>query len=166
MDDENVASGPPERAPTELSVKINRLFEVMHKPSEPSLSNVAAAEAITQATGTSISPAYLWQLRSGLKSNPTVQHLRAIAQFFGVPASYLLDSGADEAVDSQLSLLQAMKDAGVRNLALRAAGLTPRTLGSIAAIVDRARELENLPPVGSQGDQHRPANEEEAREGP
>ncbi|WP_439955947.1 helix-turn-helix domain-containing protein [Nocardia kruczakiae] len=133
--------------PTELAAKINRLLAVMHPPSEPPLSNVAAAEAITKATGTSISAAYLWQLRSGVKSNPTVAHLRAIAKFFGVPPSYLLDNGTDAALDSQLSLLQAMKDAGVRNLALRASGLTPRTLSSIASIVDRARELENLPPV-------------------
>ncbi|MCM6778554.1 helix-turn-helix domain-containing protein [Nocardia sp. CDC159] len=134
-------------APTELAAKINRLFDVMRKPSDPPLSNAAAAEAITQATGTSISSAYLWQLRSGLKSNPTVVHLRAIAQFFGVPASYLIDAGPDEEIESQLSMLQAMKDAGVRNLALRASGLAPRTLAGIAAIVDRAREVENLPPI-------------------
>ncbi|WP_228818920.1 helix-turn-helix domain-containing protein [Nocardia transvalensis] len=119
----------------------------MRKPSDPPLSNAAAAEAITQATGTSISATYLWQLRSGVKSNPTVAHLRAIAQFFGVPASYLVDSEPDEAIESQLSLLQAMKDVTVRNLALRASGLTPQTLASIAAIVDRAREVENLPPI-------------------
>ncbi|GAB2720342.1 hypothetical protein GCM10027089_50400 [Nocardia thraciensis] len=166
MGDEHTPSGGPEGVSTDLADKINRLFEVMHRPSEPQLSNAAAAEAITSATGTSISPAYLWQLRSGLKTNPTVAHLRAIAQFFGVPASYLLDTGTDDALDSQLSLLQAMKDAGVRNLALRASGLTPRTLSSIASIVDRARELENLPPVDSQGARRRPADEGQARNGP
>ncbi|QIS10468.1 MULTISPECIES: helix-turn-helix domain-containing protein [Nocardia] len=121
----------------------------MRRPSEPPLSNAAAAEAITRSTGTSISAAYMWQLRSGVKSNPTVQHLQAIAQFFGVPASYLIDNGADESIESQLRLLQAMKDTDVRNLALRASGLTPRTLANIAAIIDRAREIENLPPVES-----------------
>lgn len=139
-----------EQEPSELAAKINRLFDVMRNPAEPALSHAAAAEAITKATGVSISAAYLWQLRSGVKSNPTVQHLQALARFFGVPASYLLDSGPDEAIEKQLSLLQAMKDAGVRNLALRASGLTPRTLDSIAAIVDRARELENLPPLDPQ----------------
>lgn len=136
--------------PTDLAAKINRLFEVMRKPSVPPLSNAAAAAAITEATGVSISPAYLWQLRSGMKSNPTVQHLRAIAQFFGVSASYLLDAEHDESTEAQLNLLQAMKDSGVRGLALRASGLTPRTLDNIAAIVDRAREIENLPPIESQ----------------
>ncbi len=149
MDSEQAASESPDRARTELAAKINRLFEVMRRPSEPPLSNAAAAEAITRSTGTSISAAYMWQLRSGVKSNPTVQHLQAIAQFFGVPASYLIDNGADESIESQLRLLQAMKDTDVRNLALRASGLTPRTLANIAAIIDRAREIENLPPVES-----------------
>ncbi|WP_228818919.1 helix-turn-helix domain-containing protein [Nocardia transvalensis] len=134
----------------------------MRRPSEPPLSNAAAAEAITRSTGTSISAAYMWQLRSGVKSNPTVQHLQAIAQFFGVPASYLIDSGADESIESQLRLLQAMKDADVRNLALRASGLTPRTLANIAAIVDRAREIENLPPVEPKDEQCQCSDEDRA----
>ena len=72
---------------TELLVKLNKLFEIMRKPSAPSLSNAAAAEAITKQTGVSISSAYMWQLRTGVKNNPTVQHLRAIAEFFGVSPS-------------------------------------------------------------------------------
>ncbi|WP_244605070.1 helix-turn-helix domain-containing protein [Mycobacterium attenuatum] len=119
----------------------------MRKPSEPPLSNAAAAEAITKKTGVSISSAYLWQLRSGIKRNPTVQHLRAIAEFFGVSASYLIDPGVDPLIDVQLDLLQALRDAGVRDLALRASGLTPEALNSIAAILDRVRELERLPKI-------------------
>ncbi|WP_244604036.1 helix-turn-helix domain-containing protein [Mycobacterium attenuatum] len=119
----------------------------MRKPSEPPLSNAAAAEAITKKTGVSISSAYLWQLRSGIKRNPTVQHLRAIAEFFGVSASYLIDPGVDPLIDVQLDLLQALRDAGVRDLALRASGLTPAALNSIAAILDRVRELERLPKI-------------------
>jgi transcriptional regulator with XRE-family HTH domain len=132
---------------TELSVKLNKLFDTMRKPSEHPLSNAAAAEAITDKTGVSISPAYLWQLRNGMKTNPTVQHLRAIAQFFGVPPSYLIDPGVDVEIDKQLNLLQLMRDSGVRDLARRASGLTPQALTSLAAMVDHARQLEKLPPV-------------------
>lgn len=132
---------------SELSVKIDRLFEIMRKPSNPPLSNAAAAEAIAEKTGVSISAAYLWQLRSGLKTNPTVTHLRAIAEFFGVPASYLVDAGLDPHIDAQLRLLQTFRDAGVRDLAARASGLTPQSLESIRIIIDQARQLEQLPPV-------------------
>ncbi|MEU0497977.1 helix-turn-helix transcriptional regulator [Mycobacterium sp. NPDC006124] len=124
----------------------------MRKPSDPPLSNAAAAEAITTKTGVSISAAYLWQLRSGMKTNPTVTHLRAIAQFFGVAPSYLVDPGIDPEIDAQLNLLQAMRDAGVRDLAMRASGLTPQALNSLRAMVDHARQLEQLPPVNTPGE--------------
>lgn len=132
---------------TELSLKINRLFEVMRKPSDPPLSNAAAAEAITNKTGVSISPAYLWQLRSGVKGNPTIAHLRAIAEFFGVPASYLIDEGSDDLIEAQLQALQTFRDAGVRDLAARASGLTPTSLESIRRMIDQARLFERLPPI-------------------
>jgi transcriptional regulator with XRE-family HTH domain len=137
------------RNDSELSSKLNRLFDIMRKPSEPPLSNAAAAEAITKQTGVSISPAYIWQLRSGVKTNPTVQHLRAIAEFFGVPASYLIDRDLDPGIDAQLNLLQALRDSGVRDLATRAHGLTPESLKSLAVMIDHVRELEQLPPIAS-----------------
>lgn len=138
--------------PSELSIKLNKLFDIMHKASQPPLSNAAAAEAITNKTGVSISAAYLWQLRNGMKTNPTVTHLRAIAQFFGVAPSYLVDPGIDPDIDAQLNLLEAMRDAGVRDLAMRASGLTPQALNSLAAMVDHARQLEQLPPVQTPGE--------------
>ncbi|GAB1816696.1 helix-turn-helix domain-containing protein [Mycobacterium sp. MUNTM1] len=136
---------------SDLAVKLNKLFEVMRKPSEPQLSNAAAAEAITKATGVSISPAYIWQLRNGIKTNPTVQHLRAIADYFGVPASYLIDRGTDQKVDAQLALMQALRDSGVRDLAMRTSGLTPQAISSLAAMVDEVRKLQNLPPMAPGG---------------
>lgn len=144
-DPDSAADGAPEKS--ELSIKLDKLFDTMRKPNEPPLSNAAAAEAITTKTGVSISPAYMWQLRTGLKTNPTVTHLRAIAKFFGVNPSYLIDPGINPAIDAQLSLLQAMRDSGVRDLALRASGLSPQGLNSLAVMVDHIRQLEQLPPI-------------------
>jgi transcriptional regulator with XRE-family HTH domain len=141
-----------ERDNGELATRLNKLFELMRKAGTPPLSNAAAAAAIADRTGVPISPAYLWQLRSGIKTNPTVAHLRAIADFFGVPPSYLIDHGDDPAIDAQLNLLQALRDNGVRDLAARASGLTPQALNSLAVIVDHLRELERLPPISPQGD--------------
>ena len=121
----------------------------MRRPTEPQLSNAAAAEAITKQTGVSISAAYLWQLRNGMKDNPTLAHLRAIARFFGLPPSYLIDDDPDPNIEAQLTLLQALRDTGVRDLAMRASGLTPQALDSVAAMIDHVRQLEQLPPVKS-----------------
>lgn len=135
------------RPESELADKINKLFDIMRKPSAKPLSNAAAAEAITAKTGISISPAYLWQLRNGLKTNPTLQHMQAIASFFGVPAAYLINEGKDENIEKQLRAAQIFRDAGVRDLAARGSGLTPASLENIMRIVDQVRQVEGLPPI-------------------
>ncbi|OMC17053.1 XRE family transcriptional regulator [Mycobacterium colombiense] len=135
----------------ELASRLSKLFEVMRKAGTAPLSNAAAAAAITKKTGVSISPAYLWQLRSGVKRNPTVAHLRAIADFFGVPASYLIDRDPDQKIDAQLSLMQALRDVGVRDLAVRTSGLTPQAITSLAAMVDEVRKLQDLPVIPREG---------------
>ncbi|OMC21565.1 helix-turn-helix domain-containing protein, partial [Mycobacterium colombiense] len=132
-------------------LRLTKLFEVMRKAGTAPLSNAAAAAAITKKTGVSISPAYLWQLRSGVKRNPTVAHLRAIADFFGVPASYLIDRDPDQKIDAQLSLMQALRDVGVRDLAVRTSGLTPQAITSLAAMVDEVRKLQDLPVIPREG---------------
>lgn len=135
------------RPDSELADKINKLFDIMRKPSTKPLSNAAAAEAITAKTGVSISAAYLWQLRSGLKTNPTLAHLQAIASFFGVPPSYLVNEGIDENIEAQLRAAQIFRDAGIRDLAARGSGLTPASLENIMRIVDQVRQVEGLPPI-------------------
>ncbi|GAB1814699.1 helix-turn-helix domain-containing protein [Mycobacterium sp. MUNTM1] len=135
----------------ELASRLTKLFEVMRKAGTAPLSNAAAAAAITETTGVSISPAYLWQLRSGVKRNPTVAHLRAIAEFFGVPASYLIDRDTDQKIDAQLTLIQALRDVGVRDLAVRTSGLTPQAITSLAAMVDEVRKLQDLPVIPREG---------------
>lgn len=130
-----------------LGEKIDTLFR-MHTPSHPPLSNAAAATAIHAATGVSISPAYLWQLRTGLKNNPTINHLRAIAVFFGVPPSFLIDTDSAPEVEQQIGVLAAFRDAAVVDLARRASGLSPAALDHLASIADHIRALEKLPPVG------------------
>lgn len=132
-----------------LAARLERLFDTMRRRDERPISNAVAAKAITEKTGVSISAAYLWQLRSGKSTNPTVEPLRAIADFFGISASYLIESDVDPKLEAQLELLQVLRDAGVRDLAMRASGLTPEAIDSLRAMVDHARHLEKLPPVES-----------------
>lgn len=132
---------------SDLAAKINKLFDTMRAAGAPQLSNYAAAKGIEEKTGVSITPQYLSQIRSGKKTNISVVTLRAIADYFGIQASYLIESGTDERIESQLEMLRVMRDAGVRDIATRAAGLSPQALVNVAALIDRARALEQLPPV-------------------
>ena len=57
---------------------------------------------------------------------------------------YFFDDEIADRLDADLELLVAMRDPAVREVALRAAGLSPESLAAIAALIDRAREWEGL----------------------
>jgi transcriptional regulator with XRE-family HTH domain len=118
-----------------LAARLEKLFDVMHKPNTSPLSNDAVAAAIAEKTGVLINPAYLEQLRDGSETNPPVAHLKAIAEFSGLPASYLTDRNLDPRLDAQLTLLKAMRDNGVRDAALCRSELSPEALNRLAAII-------------------------------
>lgn len=96
----------------ELARRINLLFEVMHKRAEPPLSTAAAAAAMTARGGVPVSAVGLEALRSGQTLDTSREVLTAIAEFFGVPAIYLTDTGLRTGVEAQLHLLRIMRDAG------------------------------------------------------
>jgi transcriptional regulator with XRE-family HTH domain len=92
-----------------------------------------------------VSGTYLWLLRTGQRDNPTMKHLIAIARFFGVPPTYFFpdDAMQQDAVPAELSA--ALSDDKVREMALRAAGLSDRSLKAITDMIDSARTVEGLP---------------------
>lgn len=128
-----------------FAAKLDRLFRTV-RPGGGSreFSYREVARAIEQRGDVTISASYLHQLRSGLKDNPTIKHLEAIASFFGVPASYFLDEQIAAEVGAELKLLSAMRDVGVRDVAMRAHGLSKESLSVVADMIERTRELEGL----------------------
>lgn len=141
-----MAAGKKAEAPssTPLAAKIDHLFTVV-RPARGEYTHEQVAKAIEDAGGPTISATYLWQLRKGLRDNPTKKHLEALSAFFGVPPSYFFDEEAAAAVDAELELLTALRDPKVRELASRAAGLSPETLDTLIDMTTRARQLEGLP---------------------
>lgn len=139
----------PHRDETTLSERLNRLWATVHPGQRPyTYEQVASGLA---DLGYDISVTYLWQLRKGEKSNPTLQHIQGLAQFFGVPAAYFLDSAEEARVNRQLELLLAMKNAHVRNIAMRAHGLEEADLVAIETMLTSLRAARGLPdPLPSQ----------------
>lgn len=128
-----------------LAAKVDHLFRTVRPRDGGEHSFEEVAEAIRAKGGPTISATYLWQLRKGIRDNPTKRHLEALAGFFGVPPAYFFDEAETERINSELALLTALRDTPVRQIALRANGLSARSLEAIAEMVDRVRELEGLP---------------------
>jgi len=132
-------------APRSFADRLNHLFATVVPAGRGPYSNEEVAAALRDA-GVDISRSYISLLRKGERDNPTLRHIRGLAEFFGVPLDYFGDDEVARRVDAELSLLAAMRDAGVRSVALRALGLSPRGLDRVADIIDHVRDLEGLPP--------------------
>jgi transcriptional regulator with XRE-family HTH domain len=128
-----------------LAEKLERLFQTVHPAGRPPFSNAEVAAALQRQGGPTVSATYLWQLRKGLRANPTKAHLEALARFFGVNPSYFFDESSAAEIDGQLALLAVMRDPGVRAIALRSSGLSEESLQAIQGMVEHARRLEKLP---------------------
>ena len=119
-----------------LADKVDQLFHVVRRADREPYSNEEVATACREATGESFSTTYLWQLRTGRRDNPTKRHLEALAQFFGVPPAYFFDDAQSRKIAEELALLGALRDAGVRDLALRAVTLSSDGLDTISDMID------------------------------
>jgi transcriptional regulator with XRE-family HTH domain len=127
-----------------LAQKLDRLFRTIHPSGGGEYSFEEVAEAIRQRGGPTISATYVWQLRRGLRDNPTKKHIEALSDFFGVPPAYFFDDDASTRIDAELELVAALRDGHVRQVALRASGLSAESLNAIRDMVERVRQLEGL----------------------
>ncbi len=141
-----------------MAAKLDHLFRTVHSRQGGEYSFEDVAEALREAGGPTISATYIWQLRKGLRDNPTKRHLEALAGFFGVPPAYFFDEEAAERIDAELALLAAMRDSSVRGIALRAVGLSPKSLNAIKEMIERVRELEGLPSTTESDERSAPAD--------
>ncbi|KAA2256954.1 helix-turn-helix transcriptional regulator [Solihabitans fulvus] len=136
-----------------LADKLNHLFQLVRPAAREEYSYEEVAASIREQ-GISISHTYVWQLRKGIRTNPTKRHLEGLAAFFGVSPAYFFDDSTSAQVDTELALLAALRDGSVRQVALRVADLSPASLDTVNDLVDRIRQLEGLPPAN--GDSPRP----------
>ncbi len=135
-------------APATLAERIDLLFCTVHPGRSRPYSMRDAASQINDAAGQQvISHGYLWSLRKGTKTNPSMIQIAAIAAFFGVPPSYFFDAPGEQPVDPAVKI--ALSDDRVREVILRAQGLPEPALRALMDMADSARTLAGLPPVAN-----------------
>ena len=125
-----------------MAEKLNHLFDAVHPAGQGPYSNEEVAAAIQEQGGPTISGTYIWLLRKGQRDNPTKKHLEALANFFGVPPAYFFDDEMASHLGAELDLLAALRDASVRDIALRVAELSPDSLDAIRGMIEQVRQLE------------------------
>ncbi|MGI5213848.1 helix-turn-helix domain-containing protein [Plantactinospora sp. CA-290183] len=129
-----------------IARRLDRLFSTVTDVDGRLYSLQAVSTALRERYGIDRSPQYIQMLRTGIRDNPTINVLHALADFFGVPVSYLL-SGDDEvrSIDEQLELLVQLRRHGVTRIAMRAAALSEAGQRFILQAINTARLAEGLP---------------------
>ena len=134
--------------PGVIAERLEYLFTHVHPPGRRPYTHKEAADAINALAGRRVlSSAYLWQLRTGKRSDPTHSRLSAIARFFGVLPQYFYDAEEARRADEQLGLLALLRDERIRHLALSARDLPGDQLMIVSRIIAWARRDAGLPPI-------------------
>ena len=128
-----------------LADRLNHLFSTIPRPNRQGLWTNEQASAALAAAGNYMSDAYIGQLRNGKRNNPSARNLAAIAELFAVPVDYFFNSETAAKIDADLRLLAAVRDSGIKGLALRAQGLSPESIANLAGLIEQVRKIENLP---------------------
>jgi transcriptional regulator with XRE-family HTH domain len=142
-----------------LADRLNHLFNTVRSTTGKPFTHQEVADAC-KARGTDISVAYVSLLRTGERTNPTLMHLQALANFFGVPAAYFFDDDAYHQTLRRLAEQRAIAavrdlvdDPAVALLAVKARGLASADMLAVHAFVDsilaaesrsRGRSVEDL----------------------
>lgn len=127
-----------------LAGQLDHLFSTVPRPGGRDLWTNEDAAAAMSAAGAPMSPAYLSQLRTGKRDNPSARHLAAISKLFEVPMEYFFDPDTSAKIDADLQLVVAVRDAGVEAIALRAQGLSEASLVGLAGMIEHIRRLEGI----------------------
>jgi len=134
-----------------LAEKLDRLFATMHPKDRGEFTYrevEAGVRAVLAENGDaegSISASYLCQLRRGRRTNPTLKQVQALAAFFKVPVTYFVGTSDEvESIDAQMSLVRALRDHGVRDVALRASQLTPAGIRAVADVITSLQEVPGM----------------------
>ncbi|MEW1683185.1 helix-turn-helix domain-containing protein [Streptomyces sp. NPDC093594] len=150
----------PEEADISFADKLNRLFTTVRPDPSHEYSNEQVASAIREG-GVPISQSYIWQLRKGRKTNPTLRHLQALAKFFGVPAAYFVDDSTRARIEEQLLALvaeqarfhEASQGSDVQLMVTRAGQLSQKYRKQVLDLLDVVYRLEQAERgLGGDGD--------------
>jgi hypothetical protein len=111
--------------------RLDHLFKTVHPAERGEYSYHEVVAGIAARGGPTISASYVWQLRKGQRDNPTHRHIAALSEFFSVPPAYFFDDVLARQVDRDLEVRMALKNAGVRRMAFRSAGLPEEDVDAV-----------------------------------
>ena len=127
-----------------FQARLDHLFRTVQAPDGGEYTYRQVAAGVERLVGHKTSASYLQVLRTGGRANPSIKHLYGLCAFFGVPIEYFFDEDVAQHVDGQLELAASLRSPAVRQLAIRATGLSAEALATLTQMVEHVRQLEGL----------------------
>lgn len=128
-----------------LAERLDHLFKTVPRSAEDRRLHTSSSVAeLLQAQGISVTPNHIRNLTTGRRSNPSFILLKGLADVFHVPLDYFANDDVAQEIKDSIQALTAMRDTNVQRLLLRAHGVSPKSLDSILALLDRIRRIEGL----------------------
>lgn len=134
---------PPQDDQT-IADRLNALFSDVPSSRDGGPSTNEEISTRARGLGYDLSPAYIAQIRRGVRKNPTVRALQGLAAAFGVAPSYFFTEVRPAEARTDQALTAIVADDVVRDIALRSAQLSPEGARTIIAVL---KNLEALPDV-------------------
>ncbi|MGJ5755220.1 hypothetical protein FB563_3438 [Streptomyces puniciscabiei] len=145
-----------------IAAKLDYLIREIHPKGRGPFTYQEIADMIKESAGEgepTVSHGTVQAIRTGKVTNPSVDSLRALAAFFGVPTAYFLDDSLSRTVEARIreikesvetadagdEVADVLRDKEVRAVAFRLSGLSARSLRGIKSIVEGFRQAEGLP---------------------
>ncbi|MDI3423378.1 Secondary metabolite protein [Streptomyces luteolus] len=123
---------------------LDYLFREVHPKGRGPYTYSEVSQGIRNGSGVAVSASAIQQLRTGTNTNPKMQTIRALAGFFGVSPGYFFSEEEAERQRAEIQVVAAMRDQGVRRVALRANGLSAESLDMLSTVINQARRLEGM----------------------
>ncbi len=128
------------RARDRVSGKIDHLFHTVRR----SDGREYTYDDVEQGTDGRVSRSYVWKLRHGRNSNPSLDVIEALAMFFRVePEYFFIPKNEDEERSMEMAEVAALlQDPAVRMVAERARGLSSTSLEAVNNLIDNLHSIE------------------------
>lgn len=133
-----------EPATEAFASRLNKLFE----RSEMKVTNREVATRMMEG-GCAVSTPYLSQLRTGVRENPSIPVVNALANFFSVSPDYFYDTDVgdefpsstkiDETMTEDAAVLEKLLDHRLRRLLAMTLGLAPSSVELLLDLSSRLR---------------------------
>lgn len=128
-----------------LAELLRRLIAIVRRPDGTEWTGKDIV-ATARANDVELSESHLSELRRGVKTNPTMRVLVALADVFEVPVAYFFgDPQIVEETEAELELRAAMRDAQVIQVAARAADLSPAQRAAFQRVLTSTLREETEP---------------------